>query len=63
MSVDELRELIRQIVAEQREYLGDKDRFLGDSVDSRHARYLACNPDKMQSELKACFIGENGVKA
>jgi len=63
MSVDELRELIRQIVAEQREYFLDEDGWLVFTNEEAYARYLTRHPDKMPSELRACFIDENGVKA
>jgi hypothetical protein len=63
MSVEELKELIRQVIAEQREYFLDEDGWLVFTSEEAYARYLACHPDKMPSELKACFIDENGVKA
>jgi len=63
MSVDELKELIRQVVAEQREYFLDEDGWLVFTNEEAYARYLALHPDKMPSELRACFIDENGVKA
>jgi hypothetical protein len=63
MSVEELKELIRQVIAEQREYFLDEDGWLVFTSEEAYARYLARHPDKMPSELKACFIDENGVKA
>ena len=63
MSIEELKELIRQVIAEQREYFLDEDGWLVFTSEEAYARYLACHPDKMPSELKACFIDENGVKA
>jgi len=63
MSVDELKELIRQVVAEQREYFLDEDGWLVFTSEEAYARYLSRHPDKMPSELRACFIDENGVKA
>jgi hypothetical protein len=41
----------------------DEDGWLVFTSEEAYARYLACHPDKMPSELKACFIDENGVKA
>lgn len=63
MSVEELKELIRQVVAEQRGYFLDEDGWLVFISEEAYARYLALHPDKMPSELRACFIDENGVKA
>jgi hypothetical protein len=63
MSVEELKELIRQVVAEQREYFLDEEGWLVFTSEEAYARYLERHPDKMPSELKACFIDENGVKA
>jgi hypothetical protein len=63
MSVEELKELIRQVIAEQREYFLDEDGWLVFTSEEAYARYLSQHPDKMPSELKACFIDENGVKA
>ncbi len=63
MTVDELKELIRQVVAEQREYFLDEDGWLVFTSEEAYARYLERHPDKMPSELKACFIDEHGVKA
>ena len=63
MTVDELKELIRQVVAEQREYFLDEDGWLVFTSEEAYVRYLERHPDKMPSELKACFIDENGVKA
>jgi len=63
MSVEELKELIRQVIAEQREYFLDEEGWLVFTSEEAYARYLERHPDKMPSELKACFIDENGVKA
>ncbi len=63
MTVDELKELIRQVVAEQREYFLDGDGWLVFTNGEAYARYLERHPDKMPSELEACYIDEHGVKA
>ncbi|MFA0760568.1 MAG: hypothetical protein HZLCBSQH_000669 [Candidatus Fervidibacterota bacterium] len=63
MSVEELKELIRQVIAEQREYFLDEEGWLVFTSEEAYTRYLERHPDKMPSELKACFIDENGVKA
>ncbi|MCS7187180.1 MAG: hypothetical protein N3B10_01140 [Armatimonadetes bacterium] len=63
MTVEELKELIRQVVAEQREYFLDEDGWLVFTSEEAYARYLERHPDKMPSELKACFIDEHGIKA
>jgi len=62
MSVEELKELIRQVIAEQREYFLDEEGWLVFTSEEAYTRYLERHPDKMPSELKACFIDENGVK-
>jgi len=63
MTVEELKEIIRQVVAEQREYFLDEDGWLVFTSEEAYARYLERHPDKMPSELKACFIDEHGIKA
>lgn len=63
MTVDELKELIRKVFAEQREYFLDEEGWLVFTSEEAYAHYLSQHPDKMPSELKACFIDENGVKA
>ncbi len=58
MSVEELKELVRQVIAEQREYFLDEEVWLVFTSEEAYVRYLERHPDKMPSELKACFIDE-----
>ncbi len=52
MSVEELKELIRQVIAEQREYFLDEEGWLVLTSEEAYVRYLERHPDKMPSELR-----------
>lgn len=57
-----MKEILRQVVAGQREHFLDGDGWFF-TDEGAYAPYLERHPDKLPNELKACFIDEHGIKA
>ena len=64
MTLGELKEFIKNIIREERWgkcYLDDDD-WLTFCDEENYARYLATQKEKLPSEIKACFLDEQGFR-
>lgn len=64
MTLSELKEFIKDIIREERRgecYL-DEDGWLTFYDEESYARYLAAQKEKLHSEIKACFLDEQGFR-
>ena len=61
--IETLREVIHEVIREEREHYIDDEGYLVFSSERAYAEYLDKQKGKLPSEVQAYFIDEHGLKA